>query len=328
MTDQPFIAPDTDNLDDFNALFTGKAKPAEAPSEAPVEEAVEGDVLDTQEDPTEVDTGDDASELEVEEAPAPTEKPKKKTAQDRIKELTAEKYERDRLVEAERVRNAELAAKLADLEARLPKVVPTLPPVQDEGPSPTAVDADGEMLYPLGEFDPKFIRDLTKYTIAQERKNDQAEAERASLAVKQQEYNQTLEKEWQGKVAVIEATIPDFREKGLVLEKTLTGLNPQYGEYLARTIMAMDHGPEVLNHLAENPTLAQEIVNKGPQGATIALGRIEARFLQSEKPKARVSSAPPKIAPTARGVAVGGEVKGDTDDLDAFSQAFFTKKRR
>ena len=48
MTDQPFIAPDTDNLDDFNALFTGKAKPAEAPTEAPVEEAVEGDVIDTQ----------------------------------------------------------------------------------------------------------------------------------------------------------------------------------------------------------------------------------------------------------------------------------------
>jgi hypothetical protein len=332
MTDKPFVDPNTDNLDDFSALMFGSAKPAESVQEDTVEEpeVEEIDVTETEQDSTpETDTEEDAlePEAEVEDSAVPA-KPKKKTAQDRIKELTAKNYEFERAAEAERVRNAELAAKLAELEARIPKAAPTSTPTEDNGPNPTALDENGEMIYPLGEFDPKFIRDLTKYTIAQEQKASQAEAERARQAQVQQEFNQQLEQNWQSKVVEFEKTAPDFREKGNVLIGTFSNLEPNYGQFLAQTIMGMDHGPEVLNYLADNVTVAQEIVSKGPVGATIALGRLEARFTQSEKLKPRVSSAPAKTPPTSRGVAVGGEVRGDTDDLDAFSDAFFTKGRR
>jgi 3-phosphoglycerate kinase len=93
--------------------------------------------------------------------------------------------------------------------------------------------------------------------------------------------------------------------------------------------MGLDAGPEVLYHLANHLDEAQAIVSKGPLGAAIALGRLEARFAKGqEQPKPRVSAAPKPAPSTARGVAVGGEVKGDTDDLDAFSASFFATRKR
>jgi hypothetical protein len=75
--------------------------------------------------------------------------------------------------EAER-REAELIRRLEQIEARKPEenTKPEPKPLREqlpaEAPNPDALDEDGEPIYPLGEFDPKYIRDLTKFTIAEE----------------------------------------------------------------------------------------------------------------------------------------------------------------
>jgi len=326
MTDNTFVAPDTDDLDAFSTLMFGSAKPAEA-AEEPAEDHDDQDDVpeDTQDN---VDSVDDADvDLEPEPNPVP---PKKKTAQDRINELTAGRREAERQAEAEKAARTALEAKLAELEARLPKTeTPQPKPTDTDGPSPTAVNEDGTLKYPLGEFDPNYIADLTVHTIDKVTKEREAQAAQAAAQKAAQDHATQLNESWQAKISETEKTIPDFRAKGQELIGTFSNLAPDYGEFLAQTIMGLDAGPEVLYHLANHLDEAQAIVNKGPLGAAIALGRLEARFAKSEEqPKPRVSAAPKPAPSTARGVAVGGEVKGDTDDLDAFSAAFFATRKR
>ena len=96
----------------------------------------------------------------------------------------------------------------------------------------------------------------------------------------------------------------------------------------------MDKGPDVLYYLASNPEEARQIVNSGAQKATLALGRIEAKFLEVESKKSsakpKVSKAPTPPPPNARARGANGafiSVQPDTDDLDAFEAAFFDKKK-
>ena len=314
------VDPNTDDLDEFSKLMFGKAKEKtlEEPEEAPEDDNAETENTEdvTLEEP----------EAEAEEVETP--KPRKKSAQDRIKELTAEKYERDRIVEAERAEKAALKSRLDLLEAQLKPTTPA-PKTEDTGPDPTKVDENGLLVYPLGEFDPKYIRDLTRYTIAQEQATLQARAETERQRRALDEYNMTLTTNWNNRVKEIEKTLPDFSEKEQELVSKFAGIDPMYGNFLAQTIMGMDKGTEVLYHLANNPSEAQDIINKGPVAAALALGRIESRYVTETKPKPRTSQAPAKTPPTARGVAGEGEVRGDTDDLDAFMEVFLaTKKKR
>jgi hypothetical protein len=330
MTDNTFVAPDTEDLEAFSSLMFGSAKPAEA-----VEEPTPGhDDLDDVHEDTVEDTADtvdntDAPEDLEDQKTEPAPQPKKKTAQERINELTAKQREAERQVEAERAAKALLETRLAELEARTKVETLPKPTENNEGPSPTAVNEDGSLKYPLGEFDPAYIADLTVFTIDKVTKEREAQASQAAAQKAAQDHLNQLNQGWQSKIAEVEKTIPDFRAKGQELVGTFSNIAPDYGEFLSQTIMGLDAGPEVLYHLANHLDEAQEIISKGPLGAAIALGRLEARFAKSgEQPKPRVSAAPKPAPSTARGVAVGGEVKGDTDDLDAFSAAFFATRKR
>lgn len=92
----------------------------------------------------------------------------------------------------------------------------------------------------------------------------------------------------------------------------------------------MEKGPEVLYYLSNHPEEAISIVNSGAQRATLALGRIESRFLQNEQqaPKIKVTQAAPP--PVARARGTNGAfiaVAPDTDDLEAFEKEFFKPRR-
>lgn len=107
------------------------------------------------------------------------------------------------------------------------------------------------------------------------------------------------------------------------------GIDPAYGQYLTDTLMEMEAGPEVFYYLSNNLEEAQEIVNAGPRRATIALAKIEAQLVGSKidpNPPIKVTKAPTP-PPQVKGSAVSkGAIRPDTDDLDAFSKALFTKK--
>lgn len=322
------IAPDTDDLGQFELLFSGKAeeKPVEAEPEdtgdstpAPVPEespepatSPEEDKIDAPED------GEDDSKLKL--------KPKK-TVQERINELTKQAREAER-------REAEVLKKLEAVLTKVPEPVKEEPKVETpKAPTPEDVDASGEPLYPLGAFDPAFQEARITYALERERENYRAEErrkieedqQRNAETVKAQQL-QALQQSWQERIEEAEERLPDIRNKGSALESAFEGLDDNYGEYIAATLMSLDHGPDILYYLAENPDEATAIIRSGAVQATLALGKLEAQLSGGVKKEVKVSNAPLPPPTLARGSGTKLTVAPDTDDLSAFEKEFFKKR--
>lgn len=277
---------------------------------------------------------DEPSEEEEEETPEeeePKPQPKKNSAQQRI----------ERLLERERLANERadaLERRLAALENGTSKEVkaesePTQlrDTLHADAPNPDAVDDKGEPIYALGEFDPKYIRDLTRYTIKVEteavEKERAAAAEQAKIADERNQIAQT----WAEKVEKAEEDHPDIRERLGELQDVFGNLDPAYGEYLATTVMQSDYGAEIMYYLSQNIGEAQKIVASGPAAATLAFGRLEARFEKPQQEEKRntnkVSKAPEPPSVPTRGSNGKFQVSGDTDDLDAFEREFYKPRK-
>lgn len=327
----------TDDLDVFSSQLFGQTKGLQEPAssetddtdvgdgDAPEEDThstpIKGSEEDTlaNEDDDSDDEGDDTPE---EDAP----KPKKSRAQERIEELNAKYREEQRKREL-------LEERLAKLEQNGKTDTPApKAEVVDTGPAPDDKNEDGTDKYPLGEFDPGYIRDLTKHTLQEEQKAFAARLEQEKAELARDAERAALQSAWQEKLVPAQERYPDFHEKGEQLLDTFSEIDAAYGEYLSSTIMSMDYGPDVLYYLASHPDEAQTIVKAGPALATIALGRLEAKFAfaEEEKQKARpkVSKAPVPPVHTNKGSAVAHiETPDDTDDLDAFAEKLFKKRR-
>lgn len=316
---------DTDDLDAFNDLFNAKA--AEDPV-VETEDAPSDDTIDANNsepiDTHPVATEDEPEDTEEDEAPEPQTKKNKKTFQERMDEVTREKYEALRRADA-------LEARLQALEAKPTLEVKAEPKDETSGPTPDDLQEDGTPKYPLGEFDPKFNADLTRFNYQQIRAEEKAQ-EAAEAQKNEMEQTQTLiQQNWAEKLTAVTEEIPDFLEKGQELESTFSDLEPAYGHYLATAIMTMEEGPKVLYYLSNNLEEAQKIVNLGPTQATIALGRLEARFVKetedgNNRATIKVSQAPAPPPSATRGMKGNASIPDDTDDLDAFADKFFKKK--
>lgn len=340
MTDNETVDENTvdieNNLEDFEKDFYGKKEEAPATKDEPEEVADEEAEEEVVEESEEVDDlapeDEEANSDEEEEEEEPQPKKKKHSAQERINELTAKARQAEREVEALR---REMETLKAVREKEEPEPLRTqLPP---EAPNPDALDKEGNPIYELGEFDPKYIRDLTKFTIAEETKK--ANEERA-----QQEWNegvaaaqQELAEQWVEKVEKAEESIPTLREDITALTDTFESIDPNYGEYLAMTIMQCDNGPEIMHYFSNNIGEAQKIVAAGPAAATLAIGRLEAMFTkqpsteqdeQKRNNKKKVSNAPTPPEGGARGVHGRQVIRPDTDNLEAFEEIFYPNRKK
>lgn len=318
------IVEDVDNtdLDAFNDLLHGKNEKAPE-DDGPDEDAVDEETDDApiEQEETQEQDEDDANLAQEEDEEAP--KPKTRTEK-RIEQL----LEKARLAEE---RAAALEAKLNERkEPETPKPVPTKS--DDKAPRPDDKNEDGTDKYPLGQFDEAFQEDRFNYMMEKSLAEQKAALEQQARETEVQRAQETLVNAWNDKLEPARERYPDFQEKGEELLDTFSGLPQEYGEYLTATIMGMDYGPDVLYFLSNNLNEAQRIVKLGPQGATIALGRIEAQFAlnddQEEKPKPRpkVSKAPVPPPRNKGSNAAIPEVPDDTDDLDAFAAKLFKKR--
>lgn len=306
------VSADTDDLDTFSDdLFQVKPK-------APAAETITSDpeVTDTED---EVKISNEAEPVEGTDADEPEVKtePKKNRVQDRINQL----------LERERIANERAEAAERKLQERDSSKEPTREskPVVDDGPAPDDTLADGTDKYPLGEFDPNYIRDMARHTIDKEwtlRKEQEAQQ---TAQRQEQEVRNQLQTKWVEKVETVQNTHEDFVEKTLELEETFEGLDPQYSDYLVQTIKSLDYGPEVLYYFANNLEEAQKFVRMGPNAATLALGEYNAMFKGQSRKETKVSKAPPPPQ-VNKGATMRTVVAGDTDDLDAFSTSFFKKR--
>jgi len=326
------VSPDTDDLDAFNDLFHGRVKEASEPKAEQEEKEVEAPAEEAETEAPENEEASDDDNVGPDEEDEVEEKAPKKTGnrfQDRINELTAKAREAERRAE-------ETAKRLAELEAKqtpTPDSKPAASVKEDSGPTPDDLNEDGSDKYPLGEFDPQYIRDLTRHTIQAEtaEANKRAEQERNQRTA--DEAREALQEQWVTKVTSVVDDHPDFVERTMELEDTFEGLDAGYSDYLVQTIKSLEHGPEVLYHFANNLDEAQKFVKLGPLAATLALGEMNARFRKAEseqqKPApTKVVSKAPTPPPTNKGSKTRVSVTPDTDDLDAFSDMFFTKPGR
>lgn len=333
-------------LDDFAAeLFSGsKAAPEDASSEETTE--TETDNLDAPEETDTVDTQtDDLDEEgvsedddtlatdedeETDEGADVDPKPKKKNRfQERIDELTAARKEAERKVEEQAANfQDQINALREKLEGSTDKKTETKPE-ESKLVAPTAADKneDGTPKYPLGEYDPKFMRDTVEHMFA-EKEAEQAERNTVSEEQRQQqEAKASLQREWNTKLDSARERYPDFQEKGEQMLAVFEGIEPAYGEYLTNTLMEMEAGPDVFYYLASNVDEAQAIVAGGPKKATMEFAKLEAALggQQKSQPKPRITKAkaPP---PQNKGSAVARpKVAPDTDDLNAFEKELFRK---
>lgn len=315
MTIEPTNEPDlNDDLDAFSDMFHGKTPVTEEVQTDPdtVAETEDQKVEDTEDKDTDPDSRESA------ESEAPVEKPKKiNKVQERINQV----LERERLARE----RAEAAERKIEELTRTKETVPNTPTQNVKGePQPDDKDAEGNDKYPLGEFDPSYIRDLTRHL---------AQAEQASIREQQrieQEQQQeqaaraALNNEWKAKLDTVTDQHEDFFDKTITLEETFDNLDPSYSDYLVTTIKALDHGPEVLYYFANHLDEAQRFVQMGPHAATLALGEINAMFKGQTRKEVKVSSAP--VPPQLnKGTSTRKTVAADTDDLDAFESVFFKK---
>jgi len=343
-SDELIVDVNTDDLDAFTDLFNGRAKQEEVVEpEAKTEDSEvvepnapdgnenndndndEDDSLATENDD---DNGDGDEDDGEEETPEPEPKPKPKSRfQERINELTAKAREAERDKEALQRKLDEILSKLDNSAKEEPKDQTTANPLG--APTPEDKLENGEDKYPLGEFDPLYIRDLTRFTIQKETEELRAKEEETRKQKELEESRNSLHTEWQGKLEKARETYEDLDDKNAHLEETFRDLDPAYGEYLANTIMSLDHGPDVLYYLASNIAEAKKIAASGPVKATIALGRIESFFLkeaETEVKKPKVSKAPTPPPVLNKGTNSVKNVAPDTDDLDAFEKTFFKRK--
>lgn len=328
------------NGDDLNAFeaefFGGSAEPedkVETVEDADPEiDAGAEEVDENLEEPEDESLENDETEEEDEgDEPEPEPKKNRKTAKERIQELVAERRAEEQARLAVEQRLAELEARLAQVKS--PKEESPAQQTEEgpQAPDPDAVDEQGELIYPMGEFDPRYVADLTRFQFRQELEASRAEEARQAAERQAQENQERLLETWEVKMIEAEVGLPDLREKISVLDSEFRSLEPKYGAYLAETIMNMDNGPEILYYLAENVDEAQKIVASGPVGAAVALGRIDGLMAKAEREdkekrnKKRVSAAPePPV--TSRGTASARIASADTDDLAAFEKEFFQKR--
>jgi hypothetical protein len=334
MADVPNVDVNTDNLDEFELLLSGKATAIEAEAEAEEveDEAVEDDLADDSgatddeaEPSDETDGSEDEDGEEDEEEIVLKPKPKKQTVQERIDELTAARRQAER-------ESAELRRRLEAVEQKKPEDKPEVRrptiTIDPDSPTPDDRDANGELLYPLGEFDPSFVADLTKYTIRRENEAYKEELRQQAKQRDEEAQAAKLTDAWEEKLAKSEEELEDLRPTIATLDEEFRDLEPQYGTYLAQTIMSMDYGPEVLYYLANNVSEARKIVAAGPMGATLALGKVEARIQSAlSKPAAippRRTQAPKPPVSTRGNIGKTG-VAPDTDNLDDFEKLLFKR---
>jgi len=265
---------------------------------------------------------DDEERAEEESAP-----PKKKNeVQERINEITSKYREeqRQRLALEERIAALEVSK-------QDPTPTPKIEEAKAGEPDPFAKNEDGSDKYPLGEYEPKVNKDLVSWQVSESLKalNTQQEQEKAKQESKTQA--DALVSEWNAKLEPARERYPDFSEKSQEFIGSIEGsIDPAYEDYLSAAIMNMDYGTDVLYYLASNPDEAKAIIAKGPTKATVALGRIEAKFAEAEAEKTlarpKASKAPPPPPSNKGASAARGVIKGDEDDLDAFTRELFKTK--
>lgn len=235
-----------------------------------------------------VDEGQTTNEAEDEQQPEAEPEPKpKKTAQDRINELTRKAREKER--EAEYWRDAAM-----NRPAPQPRTAPEQP--REAAPSPDD--------FKFGDADPNYLVALAKHEAKAEiRQEFEAREQSHRLSASRSTFDE--------KVA---AAFPDGEPEGLAALRTLPAIRSE----ITDVIFNSDKGPQIADHLGDNPSVLNRLNGLAPHLVGFELAKIEAA-LSAPPPPNRVTKAPDP-APKPRGGGGQFQVSPDTNDFAAFER--------
>lgn len=221
------------------------------------------------------DAGAQDSNL-VEEAHEPGLQKGKKSAQQRINEITKARYEAER--------EAAYWKGIAEGRTSQTQSVPESTPGESVAKPNLSDYTDYET----------YVEALTDWKTSQKI----AEAVKSQRAATAQERQQAeameLARSWAGKQETARKEIADYDE-------VMGGADTVVAPYVTDAILTSDRGPEVAYHLAKNPALAEKLNRLNPLAAAREIGRIEAALEKSSPGTTR--AAPPAPARTTRSSA-------------------------
>ena len=205
----------------------------------------------------------------------------KKSAQQRINEITKARYEAERL--------AAYWKGIAEGSRSQTQQIPE-PAARESAARPNLAD------FPDYET---YIEALTDWKTTQKVAEVVHHQQAATVQERQQAEALELARGWAGKQESARKSIPDYDE-------VLGGAETVVAPYVTDAILTSDRGPEVAYHLAKNPALAEKLNRLSPIAAAREIGRIEAALEKSSPGTSR--SAPPPPAKTTRSSAT---ISGD-----------------
>ncbi len=321
--------PEIDNIPEDLGSFKELLFKGKTPEPVEVEDIGETVDAPANEDETQTELPLDTPDASPKEEPV---EKKKQTLQERIDEITAKRREAERVADEKAKENAALLERIKQLEARSTEATtPKETPAADGPPDPSAKLEDGEDKYPLGEFDPNFIKDLTRYEFQRLMADKQTEEQQAAAQSEEEKARLELVNNWNQKLVEARDTkYPDFEEKAANIQIEFADLDPAYGDYLASTIMSLENGDDVLYYLADNLDEAKAIAKSGGVAATVALGRLSARLeapKATTKPTVKQTRAPEPPPIVNKGASTSDVVRADTDDLAAFKRLLWPNQK-
>lgn len=269
---------------------------------------------DGEDDSDESGDGDDdeeESDDEENDEEGPDKKPVKKkgkrSVQSRIDALTKKSKEADRA--AAKSDEARIAA-----EARVKELEELQATTDEQAPDPT------DPKYRYGEVDEDYIKDLAEHTVAKKmaviKIKENEEAETVALEDRRKHFNAKH-------TDMIKSGIEKFDNFEESLEAIESGDVP-LTYVMAELILESEHGAEMTDALANDPTEATRISRLSPMRQAAAIGKLEASYSSSAKPSAKKgrksTSAPTPPQRKARGKGGKFQAAESTNDFEAFEK--------
>ncbi len=250
---------------------------------------------------------DDAAPAAAGDPVATPETPEEKArVQERINQLTRERYEARARAENESRERQRLQQELERLrsEAKPQQVAPAKLPTLEEHGYDEGKYAEALLAHLRGQQQTPDIKAAIAEVLAEQR---------------QQEQQQARGNTWRQREADFIKSKPDFVEK--VYRQPSEG-GPTITESMMEVIAESDVGPALAYHLAENPEVSAQIARLSPIAQARELGRIEARL---EAPKAQPAAKPPvsQAPPPAPTVAVADSPRA-VSTTDPASDKFYS----
>jgi hypothetical protein len=237
---------------------------------------------------------DDAAAKADTDAEAEAQPKPKKTAKERIDELTW------RLREAER-REAALLDRIGGKQAPAPEAHPPAH-TGDGRPDPNA--------YESGVYDPRYLEDLTDW------KAEQA----VQRTLSQRQERETVQTKLSTFESKADELFPEGEPEGLQAFRSL----PQVPQAIADVILASDIGPKLAEHLGDHPREFQRISALPAHMQARELTLLETRLTapkEEPKPSPKITAAP-EPPPQNRGAGGRFTVAPDTSDFAAFKKQY------